>query len=200
MELRSCPILLLFSSCLFYNLLGCERTGSDNTSDKRQNWRLSCHVKLSFRKINGNRRKCAHMTRATSDKLFQATNDKILNFYNFMHALLRQAHCRFLYVHTLSRWNGHLFNPTLLPPTLCCSTTCCALTVLCTTRYSSSEASRTTAPITYLFYKAALALRCLWDLQSALKCSSLFYYYLVYLPSSACNWISTSTCFPLKVF
>ena len=70
---------------------GCERTGSDNASDKRQNCHLSCRVKLSFRKINGNRRKCTHRTRATSDKIFQATTDKILYFYNFMRALLRQA-------------------------------------------------------------------------------------------------------------
>ena len=51
------------------------------TSDKI----VACRVasKLSFRKINGNRRKCAHRTRATSGK--------ILNFYNFMRALLRQA-------------------------------------------------------------------------------------------------------------
>ena len=67
----------------FLCLLGCVRTRSDNASDKRQNCRFSCRVKLSFRKINGNRRKCAHRTCATSDK--------ILNFYNFMRALLRQA-------------------------------------------------------------------------------------------------------------
>ena len=67
------------------------RTGSDNASDKRQNCRLLCRVKLSFRKINGDRRKCTHRTRATSDKIFQVTSDKILNFYNFMRALLRQA-------------------------------------------------------------------------------------------------------------
>ena len=73
--------------------LGCERTGSDNAGDNRQNCRLSCRVKLSFRKINGNHRKCTHRTRATSDKIFQATSDKILNFYNFMRALLRQ-NCR----------------------------------------------------------------------------------------------------------
>ena len=59
--------------------------------DKRQFCRLLCRVKLSFCKINGNRRKCTHRTRATSDKIFQATSDKIWNFYDFMRALLRQA-------------------------------------------------------------------------------------------------------------
>ena len=48
--------------------LGCERTGSDNACVR------ACRVKLSFRKINGNRRKCAHRTRAC---------DKLQNF-NFL--------------------------------------------------------------------------------------------------------------------
>ena len=88
-----------FGSCS--SRYGCERTGSD----KRQNCRLSCRVKLSFRKINGNRRKWTHRTCATIDNNFQATSDKILNFYNFMRALLRQATifvaCRSLCVDTL---------------------------------------------------------------------------------------------------
>ena len=83
--------LFVYQGLLPHKVLGCERTGSDNASDKRQNCRLSCRVKLSLRKINGNRRKCTHRTRATSDKIFQTTSDKILNFYNFMRALLRQA-------------------------------------------------------------------------------------------------------------
>ena len=37
---------------------GCERKGSDNARVR------ACRVKLSFSKINGNRRKCAHRTRA----------------------------------------------------------------------------------------------------------------------------------------
>ena len=79
------------------SVFGCERTGSDNSSDKI----VACRVKLSFRKINGNHRKCAHRTRATSDNF---SSDKILNFYNFMRALLQQATILLLVlcVHTLS--------------------------------------------------------------------------------------------------
>ena len=65
---------------------------------QRQNCRLSCRVKLSFRKINGNRRKCTHRTRATSDKIFQATSDKILNFYTYViscvHCCGKRQFCR----------------------------------------------------------------------------------------------------------
>ena len=45
--------------------------------------------KLSFRKINGYRRKCTHRTRATKAcaHYFQAISDKIWNFYNFTRAL-----------------------------------------------------------------------------------------------------------------
>ena len=48
-----------------------------------------CRVKLSFRKINGNRRKCVHRTRACDkrQKRQLPTSDKILNFYNFTRAL-----------------------------------------------------------------------------------------------------------------
>ena len=62
--------------------LGCERTESDNACVR------ACD-KLSFRKINGNRRKCTHWTLACA-RCFQATSDKILNFYDFTLALLRQ--------------------------------------------------------------------------------------------------------------
>ena len=82
--------------------LGCERTGSD----KRQICRLSCRIKLSFRKINGNCRKCTHRTRATSDK--------ILNFYNFMCIIATsdnfvacRSRCRSLCVHTLRSDEKH---------------------------------------------------------------------------------------------
>ena len=68
-----------------------------NGSNKRQNCRLSCRVKLSFRKINGNRRKCTHRTRATSDKIFQATKFEI-----FIISFLKRQFCRSLCVHTLS--------------------------------------------------------------------------------------------------
>ena len=43
---------------LYRYSIGCERTGSDNACVR------PCRVKLSFRKFNGNCRKCAHRTRA----------------------------------------------------------------------------------------------------------------------------------------
>ena len=40
--------------------------------------------------------------RATSDKIFQATSDKILIFYNFMRALLRQTTILSLVAHVVA--------------------------------------------------------------------------------------------------
>ena len=81
--------------------LGCERTGSDNASDKRQNCRLSCCVKLSFHKINGNRRMCTHRTRATKFFQRQATKFKIF-IISCVRCCNNFVACRSLCVHTLS--------------------------------------------------------------------------------------------------
>ena len=67
-------------TCSLY--LRCVHTRSDNACAQ------ACD-KLPFRKMNGNCRKCSHRMRATNAcaRCFQATSDKILNFYNFTRAL-----------------------------------------------------------------------------------------------------------------
>ena len=85
------------------NLLGCERTGSD----KRQNCCLSCRVKLFFRIINGNHRKCTHRTRATSDKIVACRNNasmklkKKLSLENFCPMSLVSCGYTFCDIHYL---------------------------------------------------------------------------------------------------
>ena len=54
--------------------LGCGRIGSDNACVR------ACRVKLSFRKINGNRRKCAHRRRARDKRQFCRSRCRSLCF------------------------------------------------------------------------------------------------------------------------
>ena len=65
-------------------VLGCEPTGSDNASGKRQNCLFRVTSNYPFAKL------MEMYPQDACDKIFQATSDKILHFYNFMRALLRQ--------------------------------------------------------------------------------------------------------------
>ena len=89
-------IFFKFSNWIWiFNLLqvahgwGCERTGSD----KRQNCRLSCRVKLSFCKINGNRRKCTTGSVRQATKFYKRQNFKIF-IISCVHCCDKRQFCR----------------------------------------------------------------------------------------------------------